>query len=233
MHNQISPGQSVASTSFNDLQQQQQQPQQLQEQQSDNMVTDTAATPTSIMNSVTATVSSGLASPSRTSTPVPNESQNHNTDLQNNIIAATSPVSMSSIPPTSPSNTSSVLSPAGAPGTHRSLSPTPNANESTATGLQDQTSNVPPISPPSTPNPSSEPSSSVPTSPQSYTHSMESATSPTVSTTILHETKDKFKQDKKERHATKKLIKELASCKTMLEEMEVSEKKQSSSNTTN
>lgn len=34
--------------------------------------------------------------------------------------------------------------------------------------------------------------------------------------------KDKLKQEKKEKHATKKLMKELAICKTILNEMEVS-----------
>lgn len=38
---------------------------------------------------------------------------------------------------------------------------------------------------------------------------------------ILTEAKEKLKQEKKEKHATKKLIKELAVCKTILGEMEV------------
>lgn len=38
---------------------------------------------------------------------------------------------------------------------------------------------------------------------------------------LLNEAKEKLKLEKKERHATKKLIKELAACKTMLEAMEV------------
>lgn len=38
---------------------------------------------------------------------------------------------------------------------------------------------------------------------------------------LLNEAKEKLKLEKKERHAAKKLIKELAACKTMLEAMEV------------
>lgn len=38
---------------------------------------------------------------------------------------------------------------------------------------------------------------------------------------ILTEAKEKLKQEKKEKHATKKLIKELSVCKTILGEMEV------------
>lgn len=38
---------------------------------------------------------------------------------------------------------------------------------------------------------------------------------------ILTEAKEKLKQEKKEKHATKKLIKELGVCKTILGEMEV------------
>lgn len=38
---------------------------------------------------------------------------------------------------------------------------------------------------------------------------------------ILTEAKEKLKQEKKEKHATKKLIKELTVCKTILGEMEV------------
>lgn len=92
----------------------------------------------------------------------------------------------------------------------RSVSPTsPNHQHLDHPPLPMQTNS----SRPSTP--SSVQSLSLPTSPQSTAN-------PTASSTLLTETKDKLKQEKKERHATKKLMKELASCKTMLDEMEVS-----------
>lgn len=92
----------------------------------------------------------------------------------------------------------------------RSVSPTsPNHQQLDHPPLPMQTNS----SRPSTP--SSVQSLSLPTSPQSI------ANHPTASSTLLPETKEKLKQEKKERHATKKLMKELASCKTMLDEMEV------------
>lgn len=91
----------------------------------------------------------------------------------------------------------------------RSVSPTsPNHQQLDHPPIPMQTNS----SRPSTP--SSMQSLSLPTSPQSTTN-------PSASSTILIETKEKLKQEKKERHATKKLMKELASCKTMLDEMEV------------
>lgn len=39
--------------------------------------------------------------------------------------------------------------------------------------------------------------------------------------TVINEAKEKLKQEKKEKHATKKLMKDLAVCKTLLGEMEV------------
>lgn len=44
---------------------------------------------------------------------------------------------------------------------------------------------------------------------------------PPINIHAIQEAKEKLKQEKKEKHATKKLIKELAVCKTLLGEMEV------------
>lgn len=91
------------------------------------------------------------------------------------------------------------------------------------------------------------PQSSPPHTPQTATASVQSPASPSPSTpppqqtvqpttapiaaatleelnhtaALLNEAKEKLKLEKKERHAAKKLIKELAACKTMLEAMEV------------
>lgn len=45
---------------------------------------------------------------------------------------------------------------------------------------------------------------------------------PPLNIHAVQEAKEKMKQEKKEKHATKKLMKELAVCKTVLGEMEVS-----------
>lgn len=44
---------------------------------------------------------------------------------------------------------------------------------------------------------------------------------PPINIHAIQEAKEKLKQEKKEKHATKKLIKELSVCKTLLGEMEV------------
>jgi len=44
---------------------------------------------------------------------------------------------------------------------------------------------------------------------------------PPINIHAIQEAKEKLKQEKKEKHATKKLMKELAVCKTLLGEMEV------------
>lgn len=49
-------------------------------------------------------------------------------------------------------------------------------------------------------------------------------TSTAVNTSILNESKEKLKLEKKEKHSAKKLMKELAVCKIILEEMEVKKK---------
>lgn len=46
---------------------------------------------------------------------------------------------------------------------------------------------------------------------------------PPINIHAIQEAKEKLKQEKKEKHATKKLIKELSVCKTLLGEMEVGE----------
>lgn len=46
---------------------------------------------------------------------------------------------------------------------------------------------------------------------------------PPINIHAIQEAKEKLKQEKKEKHATKKLMKELAVCKTLLGEMELHE----------
>lgn len=66
---------------------------------------------------------------------------------------------------------------------------------------------------------SSNQSGSQPTSPIHHTPPSSGTTVTTPTST--NDSKEKHRQEKKERHATKKLLKELSACKTMLEEMEV------------
>lgn len=98
------------------------------------------------------------------------------------------------------SNSSSVLSPSA--GTENFTSPHSAANQSSGSDSIDPS---PIVSPSHT---ISQPTSPIQTTPPSISFA---------------EPKDKCKQEKKERHASKKLFKELSPCKTMIEEMEVSE----------
>lgn len=57
--------------------------------------------------------------------------------------------------------------------------------------------------------------------------SIEEINTSAVNTSILNESKEKLKLEKKEKHSAKKLMKELAVCKIILEEMEVNKKNHS------
>jgi len=63
-------------------------------------------------------------------------------------------------------------------------------------------------------------SSSMANSPQASTHQQQIQQQHLQ---VLSETKEKLKQEKKEKHATKKLMKELSVCKTLLADMEIHE----------
>lgn len=207
---QCSPTHSVASTSFDD--------------QPSITITSTTTT-TSILTAIPITTTTTTPSAdllSRTSSPLPNEHLDLNNCIEQQIsvsvpVPAATAVNITS--PVSPaSNTSSV---AVSPTSPNQCEPPPlalqlNSSQSSDVGqsTEPQQNNLS-SSRPSTP--SSVQSLSLPTSPQSINQT----SSTTVSTAVLIETKEKLKQEKKERHATKKLMKELASCKTMLEEMEV------------
>lgn len=140
-------------------------------------------------------------SPPRASSPIGDDMSDKASSVAQNHSAFG--VASNAAPLSPSSNSSSVLSPSA--GTENFTSPHSAANQSSGSDSVDPS---PIVSPSHT---TSQPTSPIQTTP------------PTASSNNYAETKEKLKQEKKERHATKKLMKEFLPCKTMLEEMEVND----------
>lgn len=106
------------------------------------------------------------------------------------------------------------------------FSPTPSTSyEDTQNVPSQTTTTVEPVKPPQTnPEVITKETSPVSSVVACETSIEEINTSSAVNTSILNESKEKLKLEKKEKHSAKKLMKELAVCKIILEEMEVKKK---------